>query len=194
MDDFATRYLATMLGSLAAGFFGGALAWFATNFWGRPISKFLDLRLQAQETILFHANIGPYLADADRMPKASEDLRRIAAQIGGITATSSPLILRLLRHRGYDLVAAMEHLIGLSNTLSAPLGANLDHRERAQKALRLPIIPKFEMIERRVAEQLRNQIPKHASEEDLDRLAIEWTKGGTEDSNPEHGEKGPLGR
>jgi hypothetical protein len=69
------------------------------------------------------------------MPKASEDLRRIAAQMGGITATSSPLILRLLRHRGYDLVAATEHLIGLSNTLSAPLGANLDHREKAQKAL-----------------------------------------------------------
>jgi hypothetical protein len=145
MDDFATRYLATMLGSLAAGFLGGALAWFATNFWGRPISRFLDLRLQAQETILFHANIGPYLADADRMPKASEELRRIAAQIGGITATSSPLILRLLRHRGYDLVAATEHLIGLSNTLSAPLGANLDHRERTQKALRLPIIPNLSM-------------------------------------------------
>src|SRR6266403_678370 len=85
MDDFATRYLAAMLGSLAAGFLRGALAWFATNFWGRPISKFPDLRLQAQETILFHANVGPYLADAERMPKASEDLRRIAAQIGGIT-------------------------------------------------------------------------------------------------------------
>jgi hypothetical protein len=145
MDDFATRYLATMFGSLAAGFLGGTLAWFATNFWGRPISRFLDLRLQAQETILFHANVGPYLADAARMPKASEDLRRIAGQIGGITATSSPLILRLLRHRGYDLVAATEYLIGLSNTLSAPLGADLNHREMAQKALRLPIIPNSSM-------------------------------------------------
>jgi hypothetical protein len=110
-----------MLGSLAVGFLGGALAWFATNFWGRPISKFLDLRLQAQETILFHTNVGPYLADADRMPKASDDLRRIAAQIGGITATSSSLILRLLRHRGYDLCRghgafdrAFEHALGSS--------------------------------------------------------------------------------
>jgi hypothetical protein len=67
-------------------------------------------------------------------------------------------------------------LIGLSNMLSAPLGANLDHRERAQKALRLPIIPKSAMTERRMAEQLRHQIPEHTSEEDLDRLAIEWTK------------------
>jgi hypothetical protein len=144
MSDFAPRYLATMLGSLAAGFLGGALAWFATNFWGRPISKFLDLRLQAQETILFHANIGPYLADADRMPKASEDLRRIAAQIGGITATSSPLILRLLRHRRYDLVAATEHLIGPSNTLSAPLGANLNHRE-GHRGRCAPVIPNLSM-------------------------------------------------
>jgi len=129
------------LGSVAAGFLGGAIAWFATNFWGRPISKFLDLRLQAQETILFHANIGPYLADAGRLPKASDDLRKIAAQIGGITATSSPIILWLLRQRGYDLPAATEQLIGLSNTLTAPLGANLSHRENAQKALRLPIVP-----------------------------------------------------
>src|SRR5260221_5454058 len=52
----------------------------------------VGLRLQAQEAILFHANIGPYLADAERTPKASDDLRKIAAQIGGITATRSPLL------------------------------------------------------------------------------------------------------
>src|SRR6266849_9929557 len=135
-----TQFL-PVVGTLVSGFIGGALAWFATNFWGRPISKLLDLRLQAQETILFHANVGPYLADADRMPKASEDLRRIAAQIGGITATSSPLILRLLRHRGYDLPGATTHLIGLSNTLTEPYGTKPSHREMAQKALRLPIVP-----------------------------------------------------
>jgi hypothetical protein len=129
------------IGTIAAGFAGGAIAWFATNFWGKPISKFLELRLQAQEAMLFHANIGPYLADAERTPKASDDLRRIAAQIGGITATSSPIILWLLRQRGYDLPEATEQLIGLSNTLEEPFGANLTHRERAQKALRLPIVP-----------------------------------------------------
>ncbi len=135
-----TQFL-PVVGTLVSGFIGGALAWFATNFWGRPISKFLDLRLQAQETILFHANVGPYLADAQRMPKASDDLRRTAAQIGGITATSSPIILWLLRRRGYDLPAATELLIGLSNTLTEPYGANAAHREKAQKALRLPIVP-----------------------------------------------------
>jgi hypothetical protein len=78
MSEFATRYLATMLGSLAVGFLGGALAWFATNFWGRPISKFLDLRLQAQETILFHTNVGPYLrcgSDAESERRPSKDRR-----------------------------------------------------------------------------------------------------------------------
>jgi hypothetical protein len=130
------------LGTLAAGFLGGAAAWFATNFWGRPIARFLELRLQAQETILFHANIGPHLADAERVPKASDDLRRIAAQIGGITATSSPLILWLLRWRGNDLPAATENLIGLSNTLTEPYGTNHPaHREKTQRALRLPLVP-----------------------------------------------------
>src|SRR5216684_3347526 len=141
MDDSTTRILLPALGSLLAGFLGGAVARFPTNYWGRPISKFLELRLQAQETILFRANVGPFLADAARAPKASEDLRRIAAQIGGITATSSPMILRLLRNRGYDLPGATEHLIGLSNTLTEPYGTNPSHREMAQKALRLPIVP-----------------------------------------------------
>jgi len=139
MDDPAIRLFLPALGSLAAGFLGGAVAWFATNYWGKPISQFLELRLQAQQMILFHANVGPHLADAARVPRASEDLRRIAAQIGGITATSSPLILRLLRHRGYDLPGATEHLIGLSNTLMA-YGAKPSHREMAQRALRLPIV------------------------------------------------------
>ncbi len=141
MDDTTTRILLPALGSLLAGFLGGAVAWFATNYWGRPISKFHELRLQAQETILFHANVGPFLADAARAPKASEDLRRIAAQIGGITATSSPMILRLLRNRGYDLPGATEHLIVLSNTLTDPYGGNPSHREMAQRALRLPVVP-----------------------------------------------------
>lgn len=130
------------LATVVLGFAGGAAAWFATNFWGRPITKFLDLRLQAHEAILFHANIGPFLADAaERAPKASDSLRRIAAQIGGLSATSSPIILWLLRQRGYDLAGATEHLIGLSNTLTEPYGINASHRDMAQKALRLPIVP-----------------------------------------------------
>ena len=141
MQGLTNQGLISVFGGLLAGFAGGAIAWFATNFWGKPISKFLDLRLQAQETMLIHANIGPYLADAARVPKASEEFRRIAAQIGGITATSSPLILRLLRHRGYDLPGATEHLIGLSNSLQEPYGSDLSHREKAQRALRLPIVP-----------------------------------------------------
>jgi hypothetical protein len=142
MEEPIVRIFLPALGSLIAGFVGGAIAWFATNFWARPISKFLDLRQQAQETILFHSNVGPYLADADRVPKASEDLRRVAAQIAGVVATSSPLILRLLRHRGYDLTGATEHLIALSNTLTEPYGSELPHRELAQRALRLPLVPR----------------------------------------------------
>jgi hypothetical protein len=129
-------------GTMTAGFLGGAAAWFATNFWGRPIAKLFELRLQAQETILFRANIGPYLADAERLPKASDELRRIAAKIGGIAATSPPAIRWLLRRRGYDLPAAAENLIGLSNTLAEPYGPDRPpHREMTQRALRLPVMP-----------------------------------------------------
>jgi hypothetical protein len=142
MANPLVHYLWPAAGTVMAGFLGGAAAWFATNFWGRPVARFLELRQQAQETILFHANIGPYLADAERLPRASDDLRRIAAQIGGIAATSPPAILWLLRRRGYDLPAAAENLIGLSNTLAEPYGAeHPPHREMTQRALRLPVMP-----------------------------------------------------
>jgi hypothetical protein len=136
------QYLWPAIGTAAAGFLGGVAAWFATNFWGRPLARFYELRQQTQETILFHANIGPHLADAERLPRASDELRRIAAQLGGIAATSPPLILWLLRRRGYDLEAATENLIGLSNTLTEPYGTNHSaHREMTQRALRLPLVP-----------------------------------------------------
>jgi hypothetical protein len=142
MPDPLVHSLWPIVGTVAAGFFGGAAAWFATNFWGRPIARFFELRQQAQEAILFHANIGPHLADAERLPKASDELRRIAAQLGGITATSPPAILWLLRWRGYDLPAATENLIGLSNTLTEPYGGEHPaHREMTQRALRLPLVP-----------------------------------------------------
>jgi hypothetical protein len=44
MDDPAIRLFLPALGSLAAGFLGGAIAWFATNYWGKPVSQFLELR------------------------------------------------------------------------------------------------------------------------------------------------------
>jgi hypothetical protein len=109
------------IGTLAAGFAGGAIAWFATNFWGKPISKFPDLRLQAQEAILFHANIGPYLADTDRTPKASDDLRRIAAQIE--TAAKARYLIELFAatsegqdsHRQKLIASVLEDLAKLSD-------------------------------------------------------------------------------
>jgi hypothetical protein len=97
-----------VLGNLAAGFVGGAIAWFATNFGASQYLNFWTFGY------------------------------KIAAQIGGITATSSPLILWVLRKRGYDLPVATQELIGLSNTLAEPFGANLSHRENAQRALLLP--------------------------------------------------------
>src|SRR2546430_17306561 len=117
MQGLTNQGLISVFGGLLAGFAGGAIAWFATNFWGKPISKFLDLRLQAQETMLIHPNIGPYLADAARVPKASAELRRIAAQIGGLTPTNPPPALRAPRPRGCRLPGVGAHLTGVADSL-----------------------------------------------------------------------------
>src|SRR5437868_11858996 len=41
--------LLPIAGTAAAGFLGGVAAWFATNFWGRPLARFYELRQQTQE-------------------------------------------------------------------------------------------------------------------------------------------------
>src|SRR5258708_5667406 len=78
--------------------------------WAGQIARLLGRPRRAREAFLSHANTGPPLAEGERLPKASDELRRIAAQLGGIPATSSPAILWLLRQRGYALPAATENL------------------------------------------------------------------------------------
>jgi hypothetical protein len=64
-----------------------------------------------------------------------------------------------------------------------------ERRWALNEVARVLNIAESAMTERRIAEQLRHQIPEDASEEDLDRLAIEWTKADTEDSKPPHGRR-----
>jgi hypothetical protein len=126
--------------SSALGVAGGIVAWFATNYWGRTLLKFWDLRLEAHETMFFYANVL-----ADRPAGAQEGrvhLRQLGAKIEGITAVLPTPIHWYLRIRNYDLHSAARGLTGLSNFLGGDDSAAVRFRVQAQRGLGLPIDPK----------------------------------------------------
>jgi hypothetical protein len=69
------------------------------------------------------------------------------------------------------------------------LATDAERRWALNEIARVLHIAEAAMTERRMAEQLRHQIPEDASEEDLDRMAVEWTQGDETDSKPAHGRR-----
>lgn len=65
--------------------------------------------------------------------------------------------------------------------------ATADERRWAMNEVaRALYIAESAMTERRMADQLRHQIPGDAAEEELDRMAAEWTTGRVDDEDPKH--------
>src|SRR5260370_40411224 len=102
MLDYLVPHALPVLATLGA-FLVGAAGWFATNFWGRPILKFFELRALAHEAVTFHGNVGDFPGESEKVSRAMDELRRLAAQISGIAATGPPVMLRVLQGRRYDL-------------------------------------------------------------------------------------------
>lgn len=139
-----------MIASTALGVIGGIAAWFATNYWGRTLSRFWDLRLEAHETIFFYANIS---ADNHTSSANANDgrvrLRKLGAKIDALRAVLPALLRWYLRVRHYDLHSAALGLTGLSNSLGTRDSHAVRFRVQAQRALRLPIDPtEQERVER----------------------------------------------
>ncbi len=136
-----------MIESTALGFIGGIVSgivsWFATNYWGRTLSRFWDLRLEAHETIFFYSNISAdhqmSLANAD---DGRVQLRKLGAKIDALRAALPTPLGWYLRARDYDLRLAALGLTGLSNSLGARESDVVRFRVQAQRALCLPIDPK----------------------------------------------------
>lgn len=106
-----------MIESTALGFIGGIVSgfvsWFATNYWGKTLSRFWDLRLEAREAIFFYSNISTdhqaSLANAD---DGRAQLRKLGAKIDALRAVLPTPLRWYLRRRGYDLHLAAK---GLTN-------------------------------------------------------------------------------
>jgi hypothetical protein len=135
--------LMTILVSSISGFVGGFVAWFCSNFFGRPIVKFLELRSEAHRFLYYYANINfdrpPNSRNADDAQKC---FRSLGARLDALRTSSPRPIRRLFVWLGYNLESAATGLTGLSNTLaSGSEEAATKFRVQAQRALGLPVDP-----------------------------------------------------
>jgi hypothetical protein len=136
--------------SSALGFVGGIIGWFATNYWGRSLLRFWDLRLEAHETIYLYANVSADRpADLARTREGSAHHRELGAKIDALRAVLPAALSWYLRARRYDLRLAAQGLTGLSNSLGVNDGDMVRFRVQAQKSLRLRSDPEDrERVER----------------------------------------------
>jgi len=129
-----------LIASSALGFAGGIVGWFATNYWGRTLLRFWDLRLEAHETMFIYANVFvDHPGSLARAEDGSVRLRQLGAKIDALRVVLTGPLYLYLHMRNYDLRSAALGLTGLSNSLGARDGDAVRFRLQAQRALRLPI-------------------------------------------------------
>jgi hypothetical protein len=124
--------------SVAFGFLGGILAWFATNYYGRNLLRFWDQRLEIHKALFL-----------SQLTTQSAGLLQLAAEIDGLRVIL-PIPLRwCLRIRGYDLSSAANALAKLAELQDGDSYEDADFRVQVQESLCLPVDSKHrELAER----------------------------------------------
>ena len=109
------------------------VTWFGTNYFGRNLLRFWDLRLDAHKAI--------FTSDTSQVYK-------LAMAIDALRAILPRPISWYLRRRGYDLHGAAQALIALSDALPRNDSSNDKtlSRVKAQECLKLPINPKHQTV------------------------------------------------
>jgi hypothetical protein len=109
----------------------GGVGWVATSFIGSPFRQFYDLQSEAIQKSVLYANVRAAAkqdrpdykshvelehADLDRLRKAQEDFRGLAARMRAF-ALNETFAVRLVKWCGYDLLKVGSALLGVSNTI-----------------------------------------------------------------------------
>jgi hypothetical protein len=109
--------MGSVIASSVLGFVGGIIGWFATNYWGRTLLRFWDLRLEAHETMFIYANVPAGDPASARAKAGSIRLRWLGVKIDAIRAGLPSPLCWYLHMRKYDLRSAALGLTELSNSL-----------------------------------------------------------------------------
>lgn len=114
--------------SVASGFIGGILAWFAANYYGRNLLRFWDQRLEIHKALFLL-----------QLPAHGTSLLRLAAEIDGLRVILPSPLRWFLCVRRYDLGLAADALAKLSELQDGDSHEAADLRVRARDSLRLPV-------------------------------------------------------
>jgi hypothetical protein len=111
----------SILPGAISGAIGGALAWFGTNWVGKPIVDVRDKRIKALQAAEQHAHVG-YGSSVERIIEAKAALNEAASGLRSISRGHGwPVRLYCWLAR-YDLEAAASWLIALHNWTGQLLG------------------------------------------------------------------------
>ena len=121
MDD---KLLSVLIGLVA-----GAVGYWVTNFWMKPILQYRELRLRVFADFIFYAQVVNAEGLNERMQKLYEDRiasnRRHSADLAACLEELPSWYSRWLRFRGQSPDKAARHLIGYSNTTEYDAAAKL---------------------------------------------------------------------
>jgi hypothetical protein len=117
--------------SIIAGFIGGmisgTISWFVTNYYGRNLQRFWDLRREIEVAL--------------RAPNDCARLSDLASELHGLNAVT-PYPISLVRHIcGYNLRSAVDALESFSDLQGNDKYEIADLRVQVQNFLRLPVDP-----------------------------------------------------
>jgi hypothetical protein len=114
--------------ALLTAFVTAIITWFGTNYFGRNLLRFWDLRLEVHKAI--------FVSDSTQVYK-------LAIKIEGLKVILPAPVFWYLRMRRYELQGAAQALIALSDALSRNDSSSDEtlSRVKAQECLQLPIDP-----------------------------------------------------
>jgi hypothetical protein len=125
------------LNSVLVGILAGAVGYWVTNFWMKPILRYLELRSKVLSDLIYFAQVINADGLNERMQKLHEERiesnRRSSADLFGCLLELPCWYLLWLRIKGCNPEAAAQDLIGFSNTTE--YDAAEKRIERIKKAL-----------------------------------------------------------
>ncbi|WP_119462003.1 hypothetical protein [Rhodospirillaceae bacterium SYSU D60014] len=122
------------------GFVAGVVGAAALNIVLSPLWDLSGLRNRIYVELLLCAPIRPEAYDRLDLNHNVAKLRVLAAELQSFDRSATRLTRALITRKGYDLPAAVEALIGLSNSLTEGADGVRGYLAHARNALRIPDI------------------------------------------------------
>jgi hypothetical protein len=134
--------------SILAGFTGGVVSWFVTEFIAHPFRRFFQMKSEIYQCVLFYGNVHAPIDergkpsekftddDKTRLREAQSKLRQLAMEMQSFAATEY-FAARLVVALGYHPMKAGRSLVGYSNSIAVYGDERVQHRENVFAALQL---------------------------------------------------------